>query len=733
MASITEMALQQIIASRLMDKGLSTGDAYRISKQPWAMQLAQDKLAGRPSPPGMDKLTAQDIPKYKARAEAAGVRIEDIFQSDFLGKPYKGQVAGAVGQGAKAVAQALPPMGQARLAEQINPISQAAQQPPASASGLMSAKAGPIGNTAATDFGWLFNGGGKKPYTLTANDLSPKMINKIAGEALANNPESVDAVIHNILNRVGGEGFSGKTDSMYDVAFSPGQYTGNRKPGAEEAAMIKSRLEAIASGQVPDPTGGSTEYRAASYVKGEGRGKDFAQRAASGDYQNIGENVFGVMPGTKPGPYAGLGYQLAKTPDEMVSSLGGAEGVNPIREMFAPTGPSASGSAGMAHLSPSAQFSAASQPLMAQGATGSANQFPSASASVDASPMSMPLRKPSGFAPPMPTPNPLRGTPQISATGEVGAVNGGLPAAPAYAKAQFAPPAPPMPTRNPLRNVTAQAFGATGMPNQMPSAMGSAQFGPQVSASVGAMNGGLPPAPAFGQASFGVPSALAHLVGRSPMPAAQTMSPMPSMAAPRLQGFGMTNATGLTSPFAGGLGMNPMSAALASMRAAPVMPNSLMGGGTNLQGASPFAGGFGSPAMPMAGTAAARSRAMPTMPQPGAPQAPAAYGAGAAGMGAAFGTPGLGLGKTSSGPAAGGFAPGSWGNASNAAKLQDIGASYSRGATALSAAINRGLQGFRANRAGNIAGRRASANVMMAFPQTRQMLGGSQVTGYGYL
>jgi hypothetical protein len=249
------------------------------------------------------------------------------------------------------------------------------------------------------------------------------------------------------------------------------------------------------------------------------------------------------------------------------------------------------------------------------------------------------------------------------------------------------------------------------------------------------MNGGLPPAPAYANAQIprpGVPNALAHLVGRSPLPAAQTMSSIPQQA-PRLQGFGMTNATGLTSPFSGGLGMNPMAAALASMPRAPVMPGSQIGGGTNFQGGTSFGGGFGSPAMPraaMPGTAAARSRA--TTPPPGAP---AAYGPGAAGMGAGVGPlqPMMG---TISGRSAGlnnGFAPGSWGNATNSMKLQDIGASYGRGAAALSSAINRGLQGFRANRAGNIAGRMASHDMLNAFQHTKQLLGGPQVTGYGYL
>jgi hypothetical protein len=516
--------IRKATIAKLMERGMTAQEAATFADQPWVMDIANDVAKGDTSkvPPGMKRMGPKEVQALRARVDTTGLRMDQVARADFFGANQPAAQM-PLGRG-----EAAPP------APMRNPFAAAAQQPPASGGGFHAPVAGPVAGGIGSDFApWLWDGApGRKPYSLTDKDLSPAMLKKIAGEALANNPESVDAVIHNMLNRVGGEGFSGKTGSLYDVAYSPGQYTGSRTPSAAEAAMITERLKAIASGQVPDPTGGSTEYRAASYVKGQGRGKDFAQRATAGGYQNIGENVFGVMPGTKPGPYAGSGTALG-TPEPIdMPMLANAGSIGDLTDLFgvpqAPSGISAIGSAG----------------------TIRANPF--ATASADASPMGMPLRKPTAAPPPLPTPNPFRPAPQISAMGQVGAMNGGLPPAPAYANANIPPP---LPMRKPL--LPGQA--SVGMPNQMPSAMGKAQFGGmQVNPSIGAMNGGLPPAPAFGQAQFpkvqapSVPPMLQHLMGRSPVPPPQTMSKIPPMP---MQGAFRSDNPPAALPNVGGAGL----------------------------------------------------------------------------------------------------------------------------------------------------------------------------------
>jgi hypothetical protein len=708
------------IKQKLMARGLTESEATAAAAQPWVQGLAADTSK---IPPAMKAMGPAEVKDFRARAKDTGIPMHRMFQADFYGSTADkaGDPSKQVPLGKGAAAPPIPtraPRSIAAAAPPGNPIALAAQQPPSAIGGLHAPKTS-MAAMGPTDFGWLFN-----------------------------KPASGESGFHSAISRAEGTtdakaqaaGFA----SGYDVPLGYGKYGTPSKPLTQmtlkEAYDFGNQIR-----KNPDNPHNSSALGKFQIVGStlkdvmETAGLSWDDTFSAENQQKLA-NAIAERQGVKSTTWAGFGVhpkELAKartawksgdnlpgggpqlgTPDPSFNPAEGMfEGAGSVNGNFftnpaEPYGLSASGSVGMAHMSPSAQANA-----------------------VLATPPPVPTANPMRAAPP-PTPsrNPMRGAPQISATGEVGAANGGLPSAPAYANAQFAPP---MPTRNPLRGAgSMQAFGQTGMGNAFPSANGFAQLGPQASASVGAMNGGLPPAPAFGKASFGVPSALAHLVGRSPMPSAQTMSPMPSMA-PRIQGFGMTNATGLTSPFAGGLGMNPMTAAIASMRAAPVMPGGLTGAGTTMPGATSFAGGFGSPAMPraatmpMQGTAAARSRAMPTMPQPGAPQAPSAYGPGAAGMGAGVG-PSLTIGGRSAG-LNNGFAPGSWGNATNSMKLQDIGASYGRGAAALSQAINRGLQGFRANRSGNIAGRMASLNMLRNFGQSGQLLGGSQVTGYGYL
>ena len=100
-------------------------------------------------------------------------------------------------------------------------------------------------------------------YQLADADLSDKVVNTIAGEA-NNNQESTDAVVNNMLNRVGTTTY-GPSRNLQDVAGAPGQYAGYRRASAKQAEFIRTRIKAIASGAIPDNTHGSNEYRASWY------------------------------------------------------------------------------------------------------------------------------------------------------------------------------------------------------------------------------------------------------------------------------------------------------------------------------------------------------------------------------------------------------------------------------------------------------------------------------------
>jgi hypothetical protein len=137
-------------------------------------------------------------------------------------------------------------------------------------------------------------------YPLSDIDLSPEVINTIAGEAL-NNKESIDGVINNMLNRVGAEKNWG---NLRDVARSPGQYEGYRNASDEQAEFIRSRIKEIASGKVPSNIGAATEFRAQYYVMGEGYGKTFEREARKQGYLQPGPND-NIYAETFPaGPYA---------------------------------------------------------------------------------------------------------------------------------------------------------------------------------------------------------------------------------------------------------------------------------------------------------------------------------------------------------------------------------------------------------------------------------------------
>lgn len=135
-------------------------------------------------------------------------------------------------------------------------------------------------------------------YKLSDADLSQRTADIIAGEAIRRNPESIDAVINNMLNRVGSKGW-GPSRNLLEVATAPGQYEAAWKgAGASpsETEFIRSRIRAIASGGIPDNTNGSNAFRASGY-----RGPWF-QRNANAPV--VGGNRFGYEPGVPNGPYA---------------------------------------------------------------------------------------------------------------------------------------------------------------------------------------------------------------------------------------------------------------------------------------------------------------------------------------------------------------------------------------------------------------------------------------------
>jgi hypothetical protein len=132
-------------------------------------------------------------------------------------------------------------------------------------------------------------------YKLGPADISDAVVNTVAGEARLGDPKSVDAVIDNMLNRVGTKGY-GPSGNLKEVAMAPGQYAGHRKPTAAQAAMIRARIEAIASGKVPDITHGANEYRAGYYTG------PWAQHHAGAPV--IGGDRFARNPAVAPGGFA---------------------------------------------------------------------------------------------------------------------------------------------------------------------------------------------------------------------------------------------------------------------------------------------------------------------------------------------------------------------------------------------------------------------------------------------
>jgi hypothetical protein len=142
-------------------------------------------------------------------------------------------------------------------------------------------------------------------YKVGDADLSQRTADIIAGEAIRKNPASIDAVINNMMNRVGSKGW-GPSKNLQDVATAPGQYEAawkGAKASPSETEFIRSRIKAIASGGVPDSTKGANSYRAESYYRGEGSGKTWA-RTLGVNGTVVGGNRYTFDPSAANGPYA---------------------------------------------------------------------------------------------------------------------------------------------------------------------------------------------------------------------------------------------------------------------------------------------------------------------------------------------------------------------------------------------------------------------------------------------
>lgn len=141
----------------------------------------------------------------------------------------------------------------------------------------------------------------RQPYKLGAADIDRRVINTIAGEAIVRNRASVDAVVNNMLNRVGTKGAWGPDKNLLQVARAPGQYAGYRPASDKEAAFIRSRIEAVSSGTEPDPTSGANTYRAAGYGS-VGTSKWFRKYGQYGKV--VGGNRYAYDPAGGRGPYS---------------------------------------------------------------------------------------------------------------------------------------------------------------------------------------------------------------------------------------------------------------------------------------------------------------------------------------------------------------------------------------------------------------------------------------------
>ena len=177
----------------------------------------------------------------------------------------------------------------------------------------------------------------RRPYNINpARDFSPGVINTIVGETKVqgNNIAGIDAVINVALNRAGGRGYG---RDLLEVFGQPGQFTGYSQATQAQRDLIVSRIQAIASGAVPDNTNGADQYRADWYVFGAGQGKTFYNIAKAQGFKNIGGNIFARV-GSSYGPYASTPGQggTGTTPGGTTPGSGGGgttpsgTGSNPV-------------------------------------------------------------------------------------------------------------------------------------------------------------------------------------------------------------------------------------------------------------------------------------------------------------------------------------------------------------------------------------------------------------------
>lgn len=234
---------------------------------------------------------------------------KELFGREVLSTGVNTAVSGTLnGLGGAGTVGAVPPVDNRTWYEKILPNALGGKPAPEGSRGGIFARARRArGGAGDGDAGRLNARAPEGPgryrpqYSLSDADLDQRVINTIAGEVSTKNSEGVDAVINNMLNRVGSKGW-GRSGNLLEVARAKGQYAGYREAGETESEFVRSRIRAIASGGVPDNTNGANSYRAESYYRGEGSGRTWAQTSKIGP--NVAGNRYGFVSGIPNGPYA---------------------------------------------------------------------------------------------------------------------------------------------------------------------------------------------------------------------------------------------------------------------------------------------------------------------------------------------------------------------------------------------------------------------------------------------